>query len=130
MSLTQEEMQTIRYHDDASGVDLQGCPPAWTHRRQLLAHVASMEEAQADHDKLVRELDTIINGDGAAPQARLCDIVTQLRCLRPSWSEPPAVEGCTYSEAEPTPTWKCSTGVLHMVGCPCDCRSEGCSLSL
>jgi len=37
------------------------------------------EEALADHRRLVRELDVILNGDGAAPQASLVDIVSQCR---------------------------------------------------
>ena len=43
--------------------------------------VAQYEEVHADHQRLVRELDVIINGDGAAPQASLCDIVSQMRAL-------------------------------------------------
>jgi len=40
-------------------------------------------EAGADHNRLVRELDVLLNGeDGAAPQARLCDIVAQVRDKR------------------------------------------------
>ncbi len=34
---------------------------------------------QHDHDRLVRELDVLINGENAAQQARLCDIVAQVR---------------------------------------------------
>jgi hypothetical protein len=38
------------------------------------------EEVLADHRRLVRELDVLLNGEeGAAPQASLCDIVAQLR---------------------------------------------------
>ncbi len=36
-------------------------------------------EVLEHHDNLVRDLDTMLNGDGAAPQARLCDIVSQVR---------------------------------------------------
>ncbi|MNE15636.1 hypothetical protein D3C81_441830 [compost metagenome] len=32
-----------------------------------------------DIDKLVRELDVLLNGSAAAPQAKLCDIVAQLK---------------------------------------------------
>lgn len=34
---------------------------------------------QHDHDRLVRELDVLINGESAAQQASLCDIVAQVR---------------------------------------------------
>ena len=37
------------------------------------------EETEFDHKKLVRELDVIINGENAAEQASLVDIVCQLR---------------------------------------------------
>lgn len=38
---------------------------------------------QADHDRLVRELDVLLNGEaGAAEQASLCDIVAQVRWAR------------------------------------------------
>ena len=36
-------------------------------------------ECEKDKDRLVRELDVLLNGDGAAPQASLCDIVSQVR---------------------------------------------------
>lgn len=43
--------------------------------RELQAH----REAKVDNDRLVRELDIMINGEaGAARQASLCDIVAQL----------------------------------------------------
>jgi hypothetical protein len=35
--------------------------------------------ATDDHKRLVRELDVLLNGDSAAPQASLCDIVAQVR---------------------------------------------------
>lgn len=43
--------------------------------RQLNAHL----EADQDSQRLVRELDVLLNGKGAAPQASLCDIVAQLK---------------------------------------------------
>lgn len=45
-----------------------------------LSH-AHYEEALADHRRLVRELDVAINGDGAAKQASLCDVVAQLKAV-------------------------------------------------
>ncbi|QIB08968.1 hypothetical protein GZ982_30195 (plasmid) [Pseudomonas fluorescens] len=35
--------------------------------------------AAADIDALVRELDVLLNGEGAAPQAKLCDLVAQVK---------------------------------------------------
>lgn len=40
------------------------------------------EEALADHRRLVRELDVLLHGDGAARQASLCDIVAQVASQR------------------------------------------------
>lgn len=40
------------------------------------------EEVLADHRRLVRELDVLLNGDGAAKQASLCDIVAQVASTR------------------------------------------------
>ncbi len=40
--------------------------------------VADHEEVHRDHQQLVRDLDVLLNGDGAARQASLCDIVAQL----------------------------------------------------
>lgn len=47
----------------------------------LFARALLSQDAEiiADHRRLVRELDVILNGDGAAEQASLCDIVAQLR---------------------------------------------------
>lgn len=41
--------------------------------------IADYEEVLTDHRRLVRELDVLLNGDGAAQQASLCDIVSQVR---------------------------------------------------
>lgn len=40
---------------------------------------ADYEEVLADHRRLVRELDVALNGDGAAKQASLCDLVAQAK---------------------------------------------------
>lgn len=40
---------------------------------------ADYEAVLADHRRLVRELDVLLNGDAAARQASLCDIVAQVR---------------------------------------------------
>lgn len=53
------------------------------------------EEVLADHRRLVRELDVLINGEaGAAKQASLCDIVSQIKGMKraastaPGWIAP------------------------------------------
>jgi hypothetical protein len=47
-------------------------------RRGEEESIEDYKEVIADHKRLVRELDVIINGENAAPQASLCDIVSQL----------------------------------------------------
>jgi hypothetical protein len=46
------------------------------------ATASDYEEVLEDHRRLVRELDVILNGEGAAKQASLCDIVAQLKKQR------------------------------------------------
>lgn len=53
----------------------------WLSRKLIEAEQqhAAMLAAQADHQRLVRELDALLNGEaGAAKQASLCDIVAQV----------------------------------------------------
>ncbi|MFD3263148.1 hypothetical protein [Phenylobacterium ferrooxidans] len=45
--------------------------------------VADYEEVLADHRRLVRELDVLLNGEGGAERPSLCDIVGQLRHAKP-----------------------------------------------
>src|SRR5204863_7749362 len=60
---------------------------AWEGYRAALAKqgagdgltVDDYETAFADHQRMVRELDVLLNGDAAAKQASLCDIVAQVR---------------------------------------------------
>lgn len=40
--ITAERLQAIRDTDTASGEDLQFCPAAWQHRRELLAHIDAL----------------------------------------------------------------------------------------
>lgn len=49
--------------------DLEVCPECSGEQRWYVA---------GDIDRLVRELDVLLNGDGAAPQAKLCDLVAQV----------------------------------------------------
>jgi hypothetical protein len=41
-TLTADQLQAIRDTDAASGDDLQFCPAAWQHRRQLLAYIDAL----------------------------------------------------------------------------------------
>lgn len=48
-----------------------------------LTATTDFDAMQADHNRLVRELDVLLNGEaGAADQASLCDIVAQVRMAR------------------------------------------------
>ncbi len=40
--------------------------------------IAAHEEAYKDHQRLVRKIDIIMNGDNAAQQASLCDLIGQI----------------------------------------------------
>lgn len=44
----------------------------------LKARLADYEEVLADKRRLTRELDVLLNGEGAAKQSSLCDLVSQL----------------------------------------------------
>lgn len=46
---------------------------------ELQDGVKAHEEVHEDHNRLVRELDVLLNGNGAAKQASLCDIVAQVK---------------------------------------------------
>ena len=53
----------------------------------LNGQIAALEEVHKDHKRLVRELDVLINReDGAAEQASLCDLISQLNNLFPNHS--------------------------------------------
>jgi len=43
--------------------------------------IKDYEEVFEDHQRLVREIDVMMNGKNAAPQASLCDLVTQIEDL-------------------------------------------------
>jgi hypothetical protein len=49
---------------------------------------ADYEEVLTDHRRLVRELDVLLNGTNAAPQASLCDIVSQVAKLHREMGRP------------------------------------------
>jgi len=51
--------------------------------QRLTDFQADIDAVLADHNRLVRELDVLLNGEaGAADQASLCDIVAQVRMAR------------------------------------------------
>lgn len=45
---------------------------------ELQVEIEAHKLAKADHDRLVRELDVLLYGEDAAPQASLCDIVAKV----------------------------------------------------
>ena len=44
--------------------------------------IEDYKNVSTDHDRLVREIDVILNGDNAAKQASLCDLVGQIKQLK------------------------------------------------
>jgi len=78
-------LQAIRDRD-AGFTDTENCAPAIHDRRRLLhaldSAVKMFSEVGASHQALVREMDWMINGAQAAPQASLCDIVSQFRAIK------------------------------------------------
>lgn len=82
--MNSERMEQMQAQDAALGEDsnLQLWPDVYTQRRELLVLIQDYEETIADRNRLVRELDVLLNSEaGAAPQASLCDIVGQLGLL-------------------------------------------------
>jgi hypothetical protein len=88
--LTKEEQEAVGISQDR---DLTLCivrlASAYTHarqlakrRQQLLQLLQLNEQAQQDvqssHNRLVRQLDVLWNGEHAAEQAKLCDLVSQI----------------------------------------------------
>lgn len=77
------------------------------------AQVADYQEALASVDALVRRLDVALNGDAAASQARLCDIVSQVerQGLRPAAQEV---------------GWRCPACGTHEVAVKLECHNSAC----
>lgn len=85
--LTKEEQQEVGISQER---DLILCivrlASSYTHARQLAQRRQQLlqlnEQAQKDvqssHNRLVRELDVLWNGEHAAEQAMLCDLVSQI----------------------------------------------------
>lgn len=53
----------------------------WNARIICPLAISDYEETLADQKRLVREIDVIMNGEAAAPQAGLCDLVGQIKEL-------------------------------------------------
>lgn len=61
--------------------------------KQMRVKLAAHEEVHTDQRRLVRELDVLLNGkEGAAPQASLCDIVSQLVTVKRTAAAPLLLE--------------------------------------
>jgi len=84
-----EEMDSFEAHDFFLGRDdmaqgLIGELLKQLEESQLF--VKDLKDVISDHQRLVRELDVIWNGeDGAAPQASLCDMVAQIKKEKPEY---------------------------------------------
>jgi len=67
--------------------------------------IEDYEDVLKDHRRLVREIDVIMNGDGAAKQANLCDLIGQIK-MREWQSVETAPKGeyvlCYYSQNDET----------------------------
>lgn len=59
------------------------------------------EEVLAGHRKLVLELDILLNGDGAAKQASLCDVVGQVAKIVREKGEPQPAQAAAIPEWKP-----------------------------
>lgn len=83
--VTSEELEEIRARD-AGFTDVDNCAPAVQDRRRLLnaldSALATFTEVRQSHQLLVKELDWMLSGAQAAPQASLCDIVAMVRGIK------------------------------------------------
>jgi len=69
--------------------------------------VADYEEVLADYRALVRRLDVALNGDGAARQASLCDLVSQFEGRKTTTEGLPRDVPCPHCGADID--WGCTT---------------------
>ena len=81
-------IETAAWADAGSNRVTRNLRPDWfgaeelVRRSEVDALLAVYEQCRADELRLVRELDVLLNGEeGAARQASLCDIVSQVRML-------------------------------------------------
>ncbi len=88
--------------------------------RELVLQIWQMaegyEEAAADKRRLVRELDVLLNGENAAKQASLCDIVAQVRQQKLVPTCPPCDGSAYFRPGDHTQgcvVWICQQGHQH-----------------
>ena len=55
--------------------------------KEMLQYILDLEDVIEDKRRLTKEIDIALNGDGAAEQASLCDILAQLKLLNVPISE-------------------------------------------
>lgn len=64
-------------------------------KQQVSETIKDYEEVLEDQRRLVREIDVLLNGENAAKQASLCDIVSQIRSNQMSRQQPCSGFGVT-----------------------------------
>lgn len=67
---------------------------------ELRAEIRTLRDVIEDSDRLVREADVILNGENAARQASLCDIVAQLAQRRAQTVEVPVISEADFQKVE------------------------------
>lgn len=90
-----ERLQEIKLTDTAAGRNIQGCPAAWHHRRDLLAYIEFHEPHRANLEEVSRLTHRLCTGDGDAHeiQARIVRVIGRLFCKHGNWSN-----GCTHPD--------------------------------
>lgn len=87
---------------------------------EVYAQLTAYKEAEADKQRLVRDLDVLLNGKEAAPQASLCDIVSQVQAMMRKGCILPLCDGSSYLEAGShtfgCEVWTCNQGHQHPTG--------------
>lgn len=85
------DLERLEFDHETTTDDFGDFPPEPAAADDALT-AADYEEVLTDHRRLVRELDVLINGENAAQQASLCDIVGQVRseCLKAAPATPGA----------------------------------------
>jgi hypothetical protein len=117
--LLSEKLLDIVDADAMAGVDLQTSPLAWQQRRELLGHVAALEEDAATERQLTLELSTLLEPvSGGADN--LGEIVARIRAAQALHAEVQAAMLQRQRDNQPAPTGRsvpeCS--VCGEPGCP------------
>ncbi|MDF2792282.1 MAG: hypothetical protein K0S85_35 [Pseudomonas orientalis] len=79
MSAIEDEVACMGGNAQSVFTKMRTAVQAHFHRTEPEAPEGASWYAASDIDQLVRELDVLLNGEGAAPQAKLCDLVAQVR---------------------------------------------------